>query len=114
MLLVSLLTFQIRIIFRIAEFAGGITPDNPLPYHEAYSYALDCFPMMAALLILAVTHPGRYLLGPESEFPQLSRKEKKARKQEKKAARRQEKEARKWAKVQKRENENDRNDTGYV
>ena len=58
--------------------------------------------MMIALLILAVTHPGRYLVGPESEFPQMSRKEKKARKQEKKAARRQEKEAKMRTKAEKR------------
>ncbi len=70
--------------------------------------------MMVALLILAVTHPGRYLVGVESEFPRLSRKEKKARKQEKKAARRQEKEARKWAKVERRMNKNGSNDTSYL
>lgn len=71
--------------------------------------------MMVALLILAVIHPGRYLVGPENEFPRLSRKEKKARKQEKKAAQRQEKEARKRAKVEKNMNENRSNGTvGYV
>ena len=45
--------------------------------------------MMVALLILAIFHPGRYLVGPDSEFPKISRKEKKAlkiaRKEEKKA-----------------------------
>lgn len=25
---------SIRIIYRIAEFAGGITPSNPIPFHE--------------------------------------------------------------------------------
>ena len=54
--------------------------------------------MMAALLILAIFHPGRYLVGPDSEFPRLSRKEKKAAKQEKKAAKQEKKEARKHAK----------------
>ena len=67
--------------------------------------------MMVALLILAVIHPGRYLAGPESEFPRLSRKEKKARKQDKKAAQRQEKEARKQAKTEKKMNENGSNGT---
>ncbi|KAK3906177.1 RTA1 like protein-domain-containing protein [Staphylotrichum tortipilum] len=93
-----LVCITIRIIFRIAEFAGGVTPSNPVPFHEQYTYALDCFPMMVALLILAVWHPGRYLVGPDSEFPRLSRREKKERKREAKAAVWEEKEARKQAK----------------
>ncbi|KAK4153966.1 RTA1 like protein-domain-containing protein [Chaetomidium leptoderma] len=87
----------VRIIFRIAEFAGGVTPSNPVPFHEEYTYALDCFPMMVALLIVAIWHPGRYMVGPESDFPRLSRREKKQRKREKKAALREEKEAKKQA-----------------
>ncbi|GAB1318302.1 RTA1 like protein-domain-containing protein [Madurella fahalii] len=96
-----LVCITVRIIFRLAEFAGGVTPDNPIPFHEEYIYALDCFPMMVALLILAIYHPGRYLVGPDSEFPRLSRKEKKAAKREKKAAKREKKEAKKQAKEQK-------------
>lgn len=84
-----------RIIFRIVEFAGGVTPDNPIPFHEAYTYALDCFPMMIALLIIAIYHPGRYLVGPESEFPKKSRKQRKAEKAEKKEAKRNKKETEK-------------------
>ncbi|AEO55730.1 hypothetical protein MYCTH_2299854 [Thermothelomyces thermophilus ATCC 42464] len=90
-----LVFITIRIIFRLIEYSSGFGLDNPIPLHEEYAYALDCFPMMAALLILAVLHPGRYLRGPESEFVRLSRKEKKARKREKKEARKAEKEARK-------------------
>lgn len=71
-----------------------------MPFHEEYTYALDCFPMMVALLILAIWHPGRYLVGPDSEFPKVSRKEKKAAKAERKAAKREEKEALKMAKRQ--------------
>ncbi|CAJ2500775.1 Uu.00g036280.m01.CDS01 [Anthostomella pinea] len=82
----------IRNIYRIVEFAGGITPSNPVPFHEEYSYALDCFPMMLALLTLAVCHPGRTLVGPESEFHKRSRAEKKAEKQELKASKKQRKE----------------------
>lgn len=52
--------------------------------------------MMVASLILVIYHPGRYLVGPDSEFPRLSRKEKKAAKREKK-------EAKKRAKEQKQE-----------
>lgn len=55
--------------------------------------------MMVALLLLAIYHPGRYLLGPESEFPHLTRKEKKVLKQEKKAARLADKDAKKRAKL---------------
>lgn len=29
-----LVCITIRIIYRIAEFAGGITPSNPVPFHE--------------------------------------------------------------------------------
>ncbi|KAI9754743.1 MAG: hypothetical protein M1815_005442 [Lichina confinis] len=81
-----LLCITVRIIFRIAEFAGGIKPSNPIPFNEEYSYALDAFPMMVALLILVIIHPGRTLVGPDSSFPRLSRKEKKAIKKEKKEA----------------------------
>ncbi|KAI1864074.1 hypothetical protein JX265_007370 [Neoarthrinium moseri] len=90
--LYSVLTcISVRIIYRIAEFAGGITPSNPIPFHEEYAYALDCFPMMLALLILAIWHPGRFLVGPESEFPKLSRAEKKQAKADRKAAKAQRK-----------------------
>lgn len=41
--------------------------------------------MLLAILILCVFHPGRILVGAESEFPRISRKEKKALKKEKKA-----------------------------
>ncbi|OJD31022.1 rta1 domain protein [Diplodia corticola] len=81
----TLTAITVRIIYRICEFAGGVKPSNPIPFHEEYSYALDAFPMMVALLLLAVFHPGRSLVGPESEFPKMSRKEKKAAKRERKA-----------------------------
>ncbi|KAK7960612.1 hypothetical protein PG996_011257 [Apiospora saccharicola] len=75
----TLACITIRIIYRIAEFAGGITPSNPIPFHEEYSYALDVFPMMLALLILAIWHPGRFLKGRDSEIPKkMSRKQRKA------------------------------------
>jgi hypothetical protein len=73
-----LVAITVRIIYRIAEYAGGIKPSNPVPFHEAYSYALDAFPMMTALLLLAIFHPGRVLVGPESQLP--SRKERRAEK----------------------------------
>lgn len=90
-----------RIVYRIAEFAGGVTPSNPIPFHEAYSYALDAFPMLVAFLILAIWHPGRVLQGPHSDF-RLVRAEKKAAKKAKKEAKRQRKEEKKQDKKQKK------------
>lgn len=76
---------QLRIFYRIAEYGGGMTMSNPVPFHEAYSYTLDAFPMMVCLLILTIMHPGRILAGPESDFPKKTRAEKKAEKAQKKA-----------------------------
>lgn len=59
---------------------------------------LDATPMFLALLILNVIHPGRVLQGPDSEFPRVSRKEKKRIKREKKEAKRAEKERKKSGK----------------
>ncbi|KAK4118554.1 hypothetical protein N657DRAFT_694374 [Parathielavia appendiculata] len=102
-----LLCITVRIIFRLVEFAQGVDPEhNPIPFHEEYIYALDVFPMMVALLILAIWYPGRYLVGPESEFHRLSRREKKEMKREKKAARREEKEAKKQAKQNRKKGSN--------
>ena len=50
--------------------------------------------MLTALTLLNAFHPGRFLVGPESEFPSYTRAEKKAMKQQKKV----EKEAKKAAK----------------
>lgn len=98
-----LLAITVRIIFRLVEYSRGMQPSNPVPFHEEYAYALDAFPMMVAILILAVIHPGRYLVGPESEFPKKSRKErkaeKKAKKAEKQAAKAERKAGRHFAKV---------------
>ncbi|KAK4245133.1 RTA1 like protein-domain-containing protein [Corynascus novoguineensis] len=109
-----LVCITVRIIFRIVEFSQGFTLDNPIPLHEEYAYALDCFPMMVALLILAVFHPGRYLRGPDSEFPRLSRKEKKALKMDKKEARLAAKAAKKQAKDNKRESGSDETGSSLV
>lgn len=80
-----------RIVYRLVEFGPGIDSDNPLLANEAYSLGLDAFPMLLALTLLNIAHPGLVLHGPESEFPRLSRKEKKALKQEKKQRRKENK-----------------------
>ena len=51
---------------------------------EYYVLMLDALPMLIALVLLVVTHPGMVLIGPESEFPKLTRAEKKALKKQKK------------------------------
>ncbi|KAM0256095.1 hypothetical protein ACHAQJ_005182 [Trichoderma viride] len=74
-----------RIVYRLVEFTKGLDPSiNALPFHEYYFYSLDAFPMMAALLILAVFHPGRVIRGPNSSLRDATREEKKIKKAEKK------------------------------
>lgn len=90
----NLALITMRIIFRLAEFSGGMDPvKNKLPFIEAYALWLDAFPMVLAIFALAAVHPGFVLKGEESEFP--SRKERKAEEKEKKRAKKEEKRARK-------------------
>jgi hypothetical protein len=80
-----LLLITLRIIFRLVEFSGGVDPGtSSLPFIEGYALGLDAAPMVLALLILAVVHPGLVLRGEGSEFP--SRKERKAEAKEAKRA----------------------------
>lgn len=96
-LLVGLYTcltlISIRIIYRLIEYASGIDPSkNPIPFHEVYPDVLDALPMFLAILVLNVAHPGRALIGEDSDFPKKpSRKERKAAKEEKKALKKAEK-----------------------
>ncbi|RFU75700.1 rta1 domain [Trichoderma arundinaceum] len=100
-----------RIIYRLVEFTKGLDPSiNALPFHEYYFYSLDAFPMMVALLILAVFHPGHFLKGPNSSLRDATREEnrikkaeKKARKQAKKEQKQQDKEATKEQKRMEKE-----------
>jgi hypothetical protein len=85
---------SMRIVFRLFEFSGGMDPSkNKLPFVEGYALGLDAVPMLLALLVLAVVHPGLVLRGEESEFP--SRKVRKAERKEKKKAKKEEKRVRK-------------------
>jgi hypothetical protein len=76
---------QIRVIYRLVEYSRGTDPSNPIPTHEAYFYCLESAPMWIAITIMNFTHPGHVLVGPDSEFPKLSRKQKKAAKKAAKA-----------------------------
>jgi hypothetical protein len=62
-----------RIIFRLCEYSQGFKSN--IPDHEAYQYCLDSVPMLFALVILNVFHPGRIMRGKENDLP--SRKERK-------------------------------------
>lgn len=64
---------QVRIVFRLIEWSGGL--DSTIPNHEAYQYIFDSLPMLIALVIYHVVHPGRIMPGKKSDFP--SRKERK-------------------------------------
>lgn len=58
--------------------------------------------MLLGLILLNVIHPGLVLRGPESEFPTVSRAEKKRVKAEKKEAKRERKRAKREAKMQRK------------
>lgn len=87
----------------MVEFSAGLSLNNPILTHEFYAYVLDALPMIIAALLLNIVHPGLVLKGPESEFPRLSRKEKRALKEEKKAVKRQRKQDKQLAKEQRRQ-----------
>ncbi|KAF1952525.1 hypothetical protein CC80DRAFT_176328 [Byssothecium circinans] len=92
----SLALISVRIFFRLAEFSAGTDVSNPLPHKEGYALGLDAVPMILAIGVLAVFHPGLALKGPESEFP--SRKERRAERKKVKAEKKARKEDKKMAK----------------
>ncbi|KAG0647404.1 putative lipid transporter atnI [Hyphodiscus hymeniophilus] len=72
-----LILITARIIFRLVEYSSGFT--STIPNHEAYMYCLDSLPMLTALVMLNIVHPGAVMPGKESDLP--SRKERKSREQ---------------------------------
>lgn len=58
-----------RIMYRLIEFAGGFSPSNKILYDENYLLYLDGLPMLLAVIILAVVHPGMVFQGPDSSYP---------------------------------------------
>ena len=91
--LTALTLVMIRIIYRIVEIFMGPNENNTLLRSEIYPFMLDAFLMLLALTVLAIVHPGLVLRGPESEFPKMSRREKKTMKQQKKEEKKRAKEA---------------------
>ncbi|KAI9665829.1 MAG: hypothetical protein M1821_003763 [Bathelium mastoideum] len=63
----------VRIIFRLIEYSTGL--HSTIPNHEVYMYIFDSTPMLLALVLYLVFHPGRLMPGKESDFP--SRRERK-------------------------------------
>ena len=56
-----------RIIFRLVEYSSGFK--STIPNHEAYQYCLDSLPMLVALVLFNIIHPGRIMPGKESDLP---------------------------------------------
>jgi hypothetical protein len=62
-----LVFITIRIIFRLVQYSSGVL--SYIPTHEAFFYVFEALPMSLALWLVNGIHPGRYLVGPDSEFP---------------------------------------------
>ena len=102
-LFASLALITTRIIFRLVEFSSGLDPSkNPIPYHEFYFLVLDALPMFIASILMNAIHPGRVLQGEGSEFPRLTRQQKKEAKALKKAEKKAAKEEKKALKAEKK------------
>ncbi|OJJ42907.1 hypothetical protein ASPZODRAFT_1237105 [Penicilliopsis zonata CBS 506.65] len=82
----ALILITIRIIYRLVEYSDGTDySTSPILSHEWYMYVFDATPISLAFLVVNIFHPGRFLIGPDSEFPRLTRMEKKRLKAERKA-----------------------------
>lgn len=74
----ALVLISVRIIYRIVEYSSG--RDSYATTHEWTIYVFDATPMFIAILLFNFYHPGKALVGPESEFPKLSREQKREQK----------------------------------
>ncbi|KAF5864598.1 hypothetical protein ETB97_007156 [Aspergillus alliaceus] len=84
---ITLLCLTTRIIYRLVEFADTDKAGKlPLSTKEAPFYCLECVPIFCAMLLWNIFHPGRMMPGADSEFPKMSRKERKQMKREAKEA----------------------------
>ncbi|KAL6362601.1 hypothetical protein LRP88_03892 [Fusarium phalaenopsidis] len=70
----KLIRLQVRIIFRLVEFSQGASSSNVILRHEEFQLYLDALPMLIAVVVLNVVHPGMVLQGPESSFPSIKAK----------------------------------------
>jgi hypothetical protein len=69
-LYLSLIAISIRIIFRLIQFSSGLDKSNRILYHEFYIYVFDAAPMVLAIVLWNVFHPGTRLQGPDAQLPQ--------------------------------------------
>ncbi|KAH8878745.1 hypothetical protein GQ53DRAFT_850046 [Thozetella sp. PMI_491] len=58
---IALLLITLRICFRLVEYSQGLK--STIPTQEAYQYTLDSLPMLAALYLFNLIHPGRIIRG---------------------------------------------------
>ncbi|KAI8241160.1 putative transcriptional regulatory protein, partial [Colletotrichum sp. SAR 10_96] len=65
----SLGSITVRIIYRLIEFSSGNGVDNQLITREGYFYALEGVPMVLAIAVFNVVHPGAGMNGPGAEMP---------------------------------------------
>ena len=68
-LCVCLVFISVRIVFRLVEFSGGLDIDNKLPYDEKLFYAFEAVPMLLAVGVWNVVHPGGIMGGERSKLP---------------------------------------------
>ncbi|KAF5972120.1 RTA1 domain-containing protein [Fusarium coicis] len=66
---IVLMLIVVRVIFRLVEFGGGAKSNNVVLRHEEFQLYLDALPMLIALVLLNVVHPGQVLKGPGAGFP---------------------------------------------
>ncbi|KAF7542950.1 hypothetical protein G7046_g10086 [Stylonectria norvegica] len=90
---VVLTLVTMRIIYRLVEFGPGVSSNNKILSNEAYPFGLDASPMLIALVLVNVVHPGFFLKGPDSDFPKITRSDKKQMKRQAKAEKRHQKAA---------------------
>ncbi|EQB56579.1 RTA1 domain-containing protein [Colletotrichum gloeosporioides Cg-14] len=67
----SLGSITVRIVYRLVEFSSGHGMDNQLITREGYFYGLEAVPMVLAIAVFNVVHPGAIMDGPGAEMPGL-------------------------------------------
>lgn len=66
-----MLAITVRIIYRLIEFSAGLGNSNPLPKNEPLLYVLESAPMILAIIIWNIFHPGRYMYGEDTKMQPL-------------------------------------------
>ncbi|KAF9890447.1 hypothetical protein FE257_005852 [Aspergillus nanangensis] len=66
----SLFFITVRIVFRLIEFSSGTNAaTNSMLHREWFIYAFDAVPMLLAILVWNIVHPGTVLQGPDAKMP---------------------------------------------